>query len=67
MIYKINGSDAYKSAEDNADFIIFSFDGSYALVRSNTTLDYAIESYSEDNLSSLLSDPLYTQPCKDCQ
>lgn len=63
MIYKIFGKDA-KTPEQ---FIIFSVDGTYALVRSDTDIDEYLEKYPESELNSLLNDTLYQQPCKDCE
>jgi hypothetical protein len=66
MIYKIYGNQLSDALSNNAKFIIFSFDGEYALVRSDTLLTNIIEQYDETQMNSLYSDPLYRQPCKDC-
>jgi hypothetical protein len=66
MIYKIYGNQLSDALSNNAKFIIFSFDGEYALVRSDTPLTNIIEQYDETQMNSLYSDPLYRQPCKDC-
>lgn len=63
MIYKILGKDV----SDASQFIIFSFDGTYALVRSEIDIDGYIEKYPETELSNLYRDPLFRQPCKDCE
>ena len=66
MIYKIYGKQLTESLINDAKFIIFSFDGQYALVRSDSLLPDAFEQYEESQLDSLYADPLYRQPCKDC-
>jgi hypothetical protein len=66
MIYKIYGNQLSDALSNNAKFIIFSFDGEYALVRSDSPLTDIIEQYDETQMNSLYSDPLYRQPCKDC-
>jgi len=66
MIYKIYGNQLSVALSNNAKFIIFSFDGKYALVRSDTELTNVIEQYDETQMNSLYSDHLYRQPCKDC-
>ena len=66
MIYKIYGNQLSDALSNNAKFIIFSFDGEYALVRSDSPLTDTIEQYDETQMNSLYADPLYRQPCKDC-
>jgi hypothetical protein len=66
MIYKIYGKQLHDATLNGAVFIIFSFDGQFALVRSNTPLPDALEQYEETQMNSLYTDPLYRQPCKDC-
>jgi hypothetical protein len=66
MIYKINGVDAYKIATGNTKFIIYSADGTFALVTADQPIDNFLESYLDSELSNLLSNSLYRQPCKDC-
>ena len=68
MIYKINGSDVYSVTSNGAQFIIFSTDGEFALVKSNETIEESLEIYADENLNSLLHDPLFRQPhpCEDC-
>jgi hypothetical protein len=66
MIYKIYGNQITSALVDGAKFIIFSFDGQYALVRSDSPLTNALEQYEETQMDSLYADPLYRQPCKDC-
>jgi hypothetical protein len=66
MIYKIYGNQLTAELINSQKFIIFSVDGQYALVKSDSPLPDALEQYEETQLSSLYSDPLYRQPCKDC-
>jgi hypothetical protein len=66
MIYKIYGNQLSDALSNDAKFIIFSVDGEYALVRSDTPLTTVIEQYDETQMDSLYADPLYRQPCKDC-
>lgn len=66
MIYKLYGNSLCDALVNGAQFIIFSFDGKYALVRSKSSIANSLETYSESDLPMLYKDPLYTQPCKDC-
>lgn len=66
MIYKIYGNSVCDALVNGAQFIIFSFDGQYALVRSEIEIVNSLETYSESELSQLYKDPLYKQPCKEC-
>jgi hypothetical protein len=66
MIYKINGVDAYKIVPADIKFIIYSYNGTFALVMSDQPIDNFLESYPDNELTTILSDPLYRQPCKDC-
>lgn len=66
MIYKIHGNSVCDALVNGAQFIIFSFDGQYALVRSETEINGSLESYNESELDGLFNDALYKQPCKDC-
>lgn len=66
MIYKILGKDLCGALVNGARFIIFSFDGEFALIRSDTEVAGWLETYSEPDLTGLYNDPLYKQPCKDC-
>lgn len=66
MIYKILGKDVYNVSISGAQFIIFSADGKYALVKSSTPIETALNTYLEIDLPELYNDPLYKQPCKDC-
>jgi hypothetical protein len=66
MIYKIENANLTDALVNGARIMVFSFDGTYVLVRSDIDLAYALESYDESNLSELANDPLYKQPCKDC-
>jgi len=66
MIYKINGSKVYDATINGAQFIIFSFDGEFALVKSDSDVSDYLEKYPDSDLSSLYDLPLYKQPCKDC-
>ena len=66
MIYKINGNDLTGVLVNGGKFIIFSYDGSFALVRSDELIENALETYEESQMNDLYNDPLYKQPCKDC-
>lgn len=66
MIYKILGKDLCDAIVNGAQFIIFSFDGKYALVRSDTAIENVLDVYSEIDLLTLYNDPLYKQPCENC-
>jgi hypothetical protein len=66
MIYKIYGNQLTAALINDAKFIIFSFDGQYALVRSDSPLTDSLQEYEESDMDSLYQDSLYRQPCKDC-
>lgn len=66
MIYKINGNKLTDVLVNGGGFIIFSYDGLFALVRSQDPISDALEVYEESELQILFNDPLYKQPCKDC-
>lgn len=66
MIYKIYGNQLNSALINDAKFIMFSFDGQYALVRSDSPIPDSLEQYDETQMDSLYADPLYRQPCKDC-
>lgn len=66
MIYKIHGNKVCDALVNGAKFIIFSWNGEYALVRSEDAITDCVEIYNESDLNSLYDDPLYKQPCKDC-
>ena len=66
MIYKILGKDVCDALVNDAKFIIFSFDGEFALVSSDVDVSNYILSYHDGDLGALKNDPLYKQPCKDC-
>jgi hypothetical protein len=66
MIYKINGKNLTDAMVNGGKFIAFSYDGTFALVRSQDPISDALEAYEESELQILFNDPLYKQPCKDC-
>jgi hypothetical protein len=66
MIYKIYGNQITAALINDEQFIIFSFDGQYALVKSDIPILDFLEQYDETQMDSLYADPLYRQPCKDC-
>lgn len=66
MIYKIYGKQMYDAMTNGAKFIMFSSNGEFALVKSETTVPNYLEVYEESEMNSLYADPLYKQPCKDC-
>ena len=66
MIYKINGNDLTGVLVNGGKFIIFSYDGAFALVRSDEEIVGALDVYNESQLAELYNDPLYKQPCENC-
>ncbi len=66
MIYKILGSCLTDALATGGEFIIFSSDGTYALVKSKSEIKGSLSTYNESELSKLYNDPLFKQPCKDC-
>jgi hypothetical protein len=66
MIYKINGNKLTDALVNSGSFVIFSYDGAFALVRSQDPISDALEVYEESDLQTLFIDPLYQQPCTEC-
>jgi hypothetical protein len=66
MIYKIYSNQLTEELINDNKFIMFSFDGQYALIRSESTFLNALEQHEETQLKFLYADLLYRQPCKDC-
>jgi len=66
MIYKIYGKHLTEALINGGKFIIFSYDGTFALVRSDEEIVGALDVYNESHLAELYNDSLYKQPCKDC-
>lgn len=66
MIYEITASDIPTALTSGASLVIISTDGLSALVRSEASIE-CISSYSEDQLSSLMKEAKWRQPCKDCE
>jgi hypothetical protein len=66
MIYKIQTSNLTDAFVSGAKILVFSFDGQFVLVKSDTIIEYALESYNESSQTELFNDTLYKQPCKDC-
>lgn len=66
MIYEVATSDIPTALAGGASLIIISIDSSSALMRSEASMD-CISSYSEDQLSSLMKEAKWRQPCKDCE
>ena len=66
MICEISTSDLPSALANGASLIIISADGSSALVRVNATID-CIESYTDDQLSNLMNESKWRQPCRDCK
>lgn len=68
MIYQIHNKDVYDATLENGKIICWSMDGAYALISCNTILSSItiIEQFDDSELHSLLSLPLWRQPCPSC-
>jgi hypothetical protein len=66
MIYKIETLNLTNALVNSARILVFSSDGQFVLVKSDTHIEYALESYDESIETELFEDALYKQPCKDC-
>jgi len=66
MICEINVVNLPAAFASGASLIIISGDSSLALVRTATLID-CIESYADAQLSTLMSEAKWHQPCKDCE
>lgn len=66
MIYEININDVPAALTNGASIIIVSGDSSLALVQSPTPIE-SLASYENGQLSLLLAETKWRQPCKDCE
>ena len=66
MICEINVADLPSAFASGASLIIISGDSSLALVRTETPID-CLGSYDDAQLSTLMSEAKWHQPCKDCE
>lgn len=66
MIYEISTIDIPLALAIGATLIIISADSSVALVKSYIAID-AIASYEDDQLTSVMNETKWRQPCKDCE
>lgn len=66
MICEINVADLPSAFASGASLIIISGDSSLALVRTEAPID-CLESYDDTQLSNLMSEAKWRQPCKDCE
>lgn len=66
MIYEISVNDIPYALNSGASLIIISNDSTSALVSSTTPISNAVIHVSSD-IDSLLTEPKWRQPCKDCE
>ena len=66
MIYEINTSDIPSAFANGASLIIISADSQLALVQSESPIE-CLASYNDSELSILMNDNKWRQPCKDCE
>lgn len=68
MIYQINNTDVEAALQQHAIIICWSYDGSYVLVQSSQGLSRIaiLETYTDDQLMSLMKIELWQQPCPGC-
>ena len=66
MIYEINTSDIPSAFANGASLIIISADSQLALVQSESPIE-CLASYNDSELSALMKDIKWRQPCKDCE
>lgn len=67
MIYKINSSNIPDALSKNYKLIILSNDSLFALVQKENNNDLLfLEEYNDNTLNTLLSLPIWKQPCVNC-
>lgn len=68
MIYQIYNTDVESALQQQAIIICWSYDGSYVLVQSSQGLSgiVILETYTDDQLMSLMKLELWQQPCPGC-
>lgn len=67
MIYEILVTEIHSAFESDAQLIIISGDGQYALVHCEQLDIQFLESYPDSQLNEVLADLKWRQPCKDCE
>lgn len=68
MIYEIYSNELPIAIRNGCDIIILSADSSKALVEGSTLTELNIISvYSKEEINTVLSNPIWKQPCKDCE
>jgi hypothetical protein len=68
MIYEIYSNEVPTAIRNGCNIIILSADSSKALVEGLTLTGLNIISeYSKEEINNLLSNPIWKQPCKDCE
>lgn len=68
MIYEIYSNELPIAIRNGCDIIILSADSSKALVEGSTSTELnIINEYSKEEINTILSDPIWKQPCKDCE
>lgn len=66
MIYEINTTDIPTALQSGASLIIISADSQMALVQSVNPIE-CIASHEDTELSTLIKEAKWRQPCKDCE
>ena len=67
MIYQIKSSDAHAAIQDGANLLCFSYDGTEALVISNTLpMVTIIAEFNDSKSDELQYLSFWKQPCIDC-
>ena len=68
MIYEIYSNELPIAIRNGCDIIILSADSSKALVEGSTLTELnIINVYSKEEINTVLSNPIWKQPCKDCE
>lgn len=66
MIFEIEVTQLPKAMQDGASLIIISGDSMLALVKADSLSEY-INSYSEQDYMTVISDSKWRQPCIGCE
>lgn len=68
MIYEIYSNQLPMAIENGCKIVIISSDSNKILISGTNLSDLnVINQYSENELNGILSDPLWKQPCVDCE
>ena len=68
MIYEIYSNELPIAIRNGCNIIILSADSSKTLIETSTSTELnIINEYSKEEINTVLSNPIWKQPCKDCE